>query len=90
MLASLSHRARIALRQFIAIWIKPEPQPTRLPKAIAEALREADAAKARNDCRGLGRARQTLRQVRIDGLRREVAACRPTNAGLVEQVGRTA
>lgn len=74
MLASLPPRARTMLRQFLSAWIAPAPQPTRLPQAVAEAIDAASAARARNDCRKLGMARQRLRQARLDGLRRERAS----------------
>lgn len=74
MLASLSHRARTMLRQFLSAWTTPAPQPTRLPRAVAEAMDAASAARARNDCRAIGRSTQRLRQARLDGLRRERAS----------------
>lgn len=73
MLRMLSRRFRVALLQFIALWAKPTPLPRRLPRELVEALRDADAAKARNDCRAIGKARQRLRQARHAGLSREVA-----------------
>ena len=73
MLSRLTHRARIALRQFLASWINPSPKAPRLPRDVAKAMEAERQALARNACREIGAARRRLRQARHEGLRFERA-----------------
>ena len=67
---TLSRRARVALRNFLAFWVGPKRYRT--PHAVLQAMQDERDARARNDCRAVGKARQRLRQARHEGLRREV------------------
>jgi len=73
MLSRLSHRARTALRQFLAMWIVPAPEPMRDSQEAVEVMDDIASARARNDCKAIGRAAVRLREVRNEGLRREIA-----------------
>ena len=77
MIAKLSHRARVMLRQFLAMWTKAAQRSRPVPKAVAEAMEAERDARVRNACRAIGKARQRKRQVRHEGLRREVANRQP-------------
>lgn len=72
MLSHLTHRARTALRQFLAVWIAPARTAPRLPRDVAEAMEAERHAMAHNRCRAIGAARRRLRQARHDGLRQEL------------------
>lgn len=62
---TLSRRARVALRNFLAYWTSPK---VRTPRAVLEAMQDEREARARNDCRAVGEARRRARQARLDGL----------------------
>lgn len=54
-------------------WINPPPAQ---PGELLDALREHENARQRGDTKAIGRARSRLFQLRMEGLRREVAARR--------------
>ena len=69
----LTRYATVKLRHFLTIWTRPTRPLPRTPKAVAEALQAEREARARNECRAIGYARQRARQARLEGLRREVS-----------------
>ena len=71
MTLSLSRRARVALRQFLAFWIRPKHR-FRYPHEVAEAIDKLEDARRRNDCRDISYWRRRLRETRLDGLSLEV------------------
>jgi hypothetical protein len=63
---TLSRRARVSLRNFLAFWTGRKRYRT--PHAVLEAMQAEREARARNDCRKVGEARRRVRQARLDGL----------------------
>jgi len=77
-ITSLSHRARAALRAFLALWIEPAPRPAiGLHPDLAEAIAAEREAKARRQTQLIHQARQRAFAARNEGLRREVEARQP-------------
>lgn len=64
---TLSHRARCALRNFLAFWSGGR-RHYRTPHDVLAAMQDEREARARNDCRAVGEARRRARQARLDGL----------------------
>lgn len=74
-MTGLSHHARVALRNFLAWWTGGHKR-LRVPHDVLAAMQDEREARARNDTRAIGHARQRLRQARLDGLRRELESTR--------------
>ena len=73
-LSTLSHRARAALRAFLALWIAPAPRPViGLPPDLAEAIAAEREARERRQTQLIHQARQRMRAARNEGLREEIA-----------------